>query len=351
MKQPFLLEFLRTYPTKRIAKKLLERESVILTHAELVSPVALVSVLDHIRKLAFDPLIVVSANNKANMRASVQDCLLRAEKLAGETNLPIYNSDLYKNGIVPCIESTETGWTTSCDINTIKLLMANNNVNKVYRFRETALQSDMKRFIQKQSEDTLTNLLLKDDSYKSTVVDVPFGLPGEMLRHCTNGKLNSGVEYRRGISVIENKYNSASLKSLLENSFSKKFKNWGKYEQDLNNSSVYVAGNYFGTAIVHNLTNNVSYLDKFAVDVNQQSSGVAELLWSHLKSHHNTLAWRSRSDNPANSWYLARSDGSFSLNEKWKLFWYGTMDFDHSDSLHKLIDNIPSTFSEENFSK
>eukprot|EP00835_Amoeboradix_gromovi_P006988 NODE_976_length_2646_cov_0.144876.p1 type:complete len:351 gc:universal NODE_976_length_2646_cov_0.144876:167-1219(+) len=350
MKQPFLLEFLRTYPTKRIAKKLLQREAVILIDAERVSTDSLVSVLDHVRKLAFDPLIVVPAEHRNSMRETVQDCLLRSEQLAGETKLPIYNQDIYRNGIVPCIRSTDIGWESGSTIDKIKDLVEYHNVTKIYRFKDNDDTGDSKQFVEIESDDTLTNLLLNDDKFKSTIVDIPLKSPNELFRHCTNGKLTSGVEYRRGISVVENKFNGNNLKDLLEHSFKRQFKNWDQYEKELNNSSVYVAGNYFGTAIVYDISKEVSYLDKFAVNVNQQSSGVAELLWNHLKSNHKTLAWRSRADNPANNWYLSRSDGSFSLNKKWKLFWYGDLQLSYIGALQKLIDDIPSTFS-ENFSK
>ena len=351
MKQPFLLDFLRTYPTKRIAKKLLEKEAVIITNAERVSPEFLGPVLSNIRKLAFDPLIVIPAHLLSNTRRTIQDCLLRSEVMAGLTNLPIYNEGMHNNGIVPCISSTETGWTAKDDIDTIRNLSELHAVTKIYRFQDTRQSKGDKRSIKKETSDKLTNLLLADNMFKSTVVDIDPDNPGELLRHCTIGKLNSGVEYRRGISIVENNFVSKSLRYLLENSFDRKFKNWGQYEQELSKSSVYVAGNYFGTAIVHNLSNDISYLDKFAVNVNQQSTGVAELLWNHLRRNHNVLAWRSRVDNPANSWYLTRSDGSFTLNDKWKLFWYGDLQSTNFDHLQKLIDDIPATFSETNFSK
>eukprot|EP00834_Sanchytrium_tribonematis_P002006 NODE_55_length_29507_cov_0.809712.p9 type:complete len:351 gc:universal NODE_55_length_29507_cov_0.809712:12537-13589(+) len=350
MSQNFLLEFLRTYPTKRIAAKLLQRETVILLNADKVAHKSLALVLQHLEKLAFDPLVVIQSSKQNTIRESVQHCLLKAEEVAGATKLPILHGHLHNHGVVPCIKSTETGWKTGCEVSIIKDLMEKYNVSKVYRFKDQ-IQQNEKKFIQQEGSDDLTNLLLQDNTYNSTVVDVPVKLPGEVFRHCTNGKLQNGIEYRRGIQVSKNEFESLHLKQLLENSFQKRFKSWKEYEQGLRESSVYVAGNYFGTAIVHSLLGKVSYLDKFAVQKEQQSSGVAELLWNHLRSNHKTLAWRSRSDNPANSWYLGKSDGSFSLNDKWKLFWYGNLDLHGVDHLHQLVEEIPSTFSEENFSK
>ena len=349
-RQMFLHELLKTYPTKRIANRLLKRESIIIINAEIAPLTSLRVLLENIKKLDFDPLLVLKSEDLQDKRSSIKQSLVNAENMAGKIDLPVFHQGLFKSGVVPCIKATDTGWEQDKIEDVVFKLVKGQKVNKIYRFGDLKV-SHSKKHIFEPSHDKLLDILLKDQSFKTTILDLQASNVNDIFTHCTNGKFSNGIEYRRGIQVEKNNYDLLMLKSLLESSFNRNFRNWESYAHLLCNSDVFIAGNYFGTAVVFNILPNISYLDKFAVDIHQQSTGIAELLWSHLKSNYPTLAWRSRVDNPANSWYLSRSDGSLSLNKDWKLFWFGDgINPLMIDSLQNAIESIEPTF-DSNFSK
>ncbi|XP_046351786.1 N-acetylglutamate synthase, mitochondrial-like isoform X1 [Haliotis rufescens] len=102
--------------------------------------------------------------------------------------------------------------------------------------------------------------------------------------------------------------------------------------------AVYLSESYNAAAVVLKDDMDVPYLCKFVVSVKAQGEGTGEMLWETLKRDHQQLYWRSRGDNPINSWYFRRSEGSWS-NRDWTVFWYGI----HQPSLSsKLIDSAIS---------
>lgn len=75
------------------------------------------------------------------------------------------------------------------------------------------------------------------------------------------------------------------------------------------------------------------YLCKFCVRKSAQGLGLGDLLWRSLQRDIDRLYWRSRTNNPLNSWYYARSQGSFRTNAHFTVFWYGDDKFEDGASL------------------
>jgi len=63
-------------------------------------------------------------------------------------------------------------------------------------------------------------------------------------------------------------------------------------------------------------------LDKLGISERAQGLGLGATLWNRIRHDHHDLYWRSRPDNPANKWYLARADGMHRTPD-WLVFWYG----------------------------
>jgi acetylglutamate kinase len=83
-------------------------------------------------------------------------------------------------------------------------------------------------------------------------------------------------------------------------------------------------GEYNGCAVVTEGTaHGFYYLCKFCVRKAAQGLGLGDLLWRCLQRDIDKLYWRSRNNNPLNSWYSARCQGSFRTNEHFTVFWYG----------------------------
>ncbi|XP_046562538.1 N-acetylglutamate synthase, mitochondrial-like [Haliotis rubra] len=102
--------------------------------------------------------------------------------------------------------------------------------------------------------------------------------------------------------------------------------------------AVYLSESYNAAAVILKDDMEVPYLCKFVVSVKAQGEGTGEMLWETLKRDHKQLYWRSKGDNPINSWYFRQSEGSWS-NRDWTVFWYGI----HQPSLSsKLIDSAIS---------
>jgi acetylglutamate kinase len=66
----------------------------------------------------------------------------------------------------------------------------------------------------------------------------------------------------------------------------------------------------------------VPLLDKFAVSEGARGEGLAKSLWQRLGEHSPQLIWRSRRENPFNSYYSARADG-FVRRGPWTVYWTG----------------------------
>ncbi|KAH3681587.1 hypothetical protein WICPIJ_007461 [Wickerhamomyces pijperi] len=91
---------------------------------------------------------------------------------------------------------------------------------------------------------------------------------------------------------------------------------------------IIIVGDYDGIAIVTNEFSqstglHVPYLDKFAIS--RKSQGIlalADIIWNLLRqSFGDELLWRSRKNNPVNSWYFQRSSGSYNLSNEFRVFW------------------------------
>ncbi|KAF5385515.1 hypothetical protein D9757_005418 [Collybiopsis confluens] len=156
---------------------------------------------------------------------------------------------------------------------------------------------------------------------------------------------------RRGLAIrvvrTVDEIDRTKMNALLEQSFGRsleevEFYNRLKHTLDF----VIIAGDYAGAAIVTNepcpnLSQPISYLDKFAVLPSHQGDGTVDFLWVALhdesyglghpssanpnggkegQGEGRDLVWRSRVNNPVNKWYFERSSGHVRLGD-WVLFW------------------------------
>lgn len=109
-------------------------------------------------------------------------------------------------------------------------------------------------------------------------------------------------------------------------------------------SVLYLSEGYNAAAIITKEANfDVPYLDKFAVTVQSQGQGTAEMLWESIQQDFPVLFWRSRHVNYINPWYFARSEGSWS-NGRWIVFWRGLSDPKLSYALVEYALSLPESF-------
>lgn len=151
--------------------------------------------------------------------------------------------------------------------------------------------------------------------------------PGDLARELFTHK-GSGTLVRRGEKVQRatawDELDLPRLRGLVESSFGRALA--PDYFERTRLLRAYVSENYRAAVILTDEAEGV-YLDKFAVLEDAQGEGLGRAVWNIMREDTPQLFWRSRHGNPINHFYYAVSDGSF-RQDYWKVFWYGSADFD-----------------------
>jgi bifunctional N-acetylglutamate synthase/kinase len=151
--------------------------------------------------------------------------------------------------------------------------------------------------------------------------------PSELAKELFTHK-GSGTLVRRGEKVFRFEswegVDRERMRELIESSFGRKLLD--DYFERTQPHRVYVSENYRAAMILTN-EDGLIYLDKFAVLDDAQGEGLGRAVWLVMREENPSLFWRSRHGNPINHFYYAESDGCYK-QERWKVFWYGTGDFD-----------------------
>lgn len=185
---------------------------------------------------------------------------------------------------------------------------------------------------------------LLDDSPPSSSVSIttPNGLARELFTHGGSGTL-----VRKGELIIsageKGQLDRWRTEKLVENAFGRELeKTWW---DDLDFVSGYMSETYRAGAIMSRV-GGFTYLDKFAIREDARGEGIARTVWAHMTRDHKTFFWRSRSDNPFNSFYHAEADGS-QRRGYWTVFWKGEEDFDRIAVAVDRISALPASFKWE----
>lgn len=167
------------------------------------------------------------------------------------------------------------------------------------------------------------NTLLKELPTTSSVsITSPDHLAKELFTHGGHGTL---VRNGERVVVLENwdGVDKDRMKALLEESFGRRLD--PEYFTKKAPYRVYLAESYRACAIL-TMENGIPYLDKFAVTNEAQGEGIGGSIWNRFRRENPKLFWRSRSNNPINTWYAQKADGLVKSN-KWWVFWCGMSDF------------------------
>ena len=184
---------------------------------------------------------------------------------------------------------------------------------------------------------------LLDELPLSTSVSIttPDHLAKELFTH-----RGSGTLVRRGEEIL--RYSDAReidgerIERLLESCFKRQLT--PGYWDEKSFYRFYVSDQYRATAIL-TLEEEVPYLDKFGVTEKAQGEGLGGSIWMRMKQENPRLFWRSRVENPINSWYFEEAQGSY-RHDDWVVFWYG---MDSFDEMKRCVDRalaMPATLEE-----
>jgi acetylglutamate kinase len=173
----------------------------------------------------------------------------------------------------------------------------------------------------------------------SVSVTSPDHLAKELFTHRGEGTLvrrGERVSRHEGWSLID----TPRMRSLLEECFGRALDQGYFLEKEP--YRVYLAESYRATAIL-TLEDNVPYLDKFAVTTEAQGEGIGGSIWQRMRKENPKLFWRSRAQNPINTWYAQNADGLYKT-EKWWVFWCGMTGFPEIQSSVERAIAMPATF-------
>ncbi len=186
------------------------------------------------------------------------------------------------------------------------------------------LQGGMKLKI-KQVAEILSQL----PSTASVSITKPENLAKELFTH-----KGSGTLIRKGESIMSHDnletVKKGKLKSLIESSFQRTLVD--TYFEEISLKTALITYCYRAAAIITN-EEGYPFLDKFAVDETAKGEGLGKAIWEKLISQTPEFFWRSRIENPINSFYYKKSDGCQKSGE-WIVFWVG---FNDMQLIQKLI--------------
>lgn len=115
-----------------------------------------------------------------------------------------------------------------------------------------------------------------------------------------------------------------ALPDLLERSFSRELRSGWLEQQDI--IGLLMADSARAAALIIRGHQGVPYLDKIMVTPEARGEGLGAALWQSLRGRFPAMYWRSRVNNPINSWYFRRAQTAHRLG-RWVVFTQGVSDF------------------------
>jgi acetylglutamate kinase len=141
-------------------------------------------------------------------------------------------------------------------------------------------------------------------------------LAKELFTHQGKGTFVSMGEHIHNHYVM-GKAVELQLKSLLESTFKRKLKN--DFIKSIDMKSLIISESGQAAALITKGQNGMAYLNKFAVTPLAQGQGLGKSVWQQLLLIYPKIYWRSRLDNPINTWYSKQADCSYK-KDGWMVF-------------------------------
>lgn len=302
-------------------------------------PVILVSTKNKRESLLINRLIAVIKKNDGVLKKislSSYKKTLNAVKLTDSVIKTI------KSGFQPLLEIKLEGSNKLTSLDLAKTLLGKINPRKILVFSNNGglklksgallsyleIDPDLERLY--KNKQITKKVFLEINKYKSLLEETnsyrkkvhvqivsPEGLLKELFTIQGSGtylNLRNEVQIFNGYENV----NILKLKKTIEKSFNFKLKsNYEFSKQDI----ILKNENSSALAIMKKV-GDMYYLDKFAVDPENQSEGWGGSLWREISSLDKPLFWRTRKTNPLQSWYLKKADGHQRAGE-WYIFWIG----------------------------
>jgi acetylglutamate kinase len=156
----------------------------------------------------------------------------------------------------------------------------------------------------------------------SVSITEPINLPKELFTDSGSGTL-----IKQGYSVQSHQLPNTSVQEQFKNIIEASFRgtlesNFFKTQDNLN---IFMTSCKRATIAISN-DFKIPYMDKFAVLPEAKGEGLGAGIWYEMRKVYPQVFWRSRPNNPVNSFYTSICEGC-QKQEEWHIFWIGIEDF------------------------
>ncbi len=156
----------------------------------------------------------------------------------------------------------------------------------------------------------------------SVSITEPVNLPKELFTDSGSGTL-----IKHGYSVVQhelpNQGTEKHFKNIIETSFSGKLAD--DFFDNSNNLKIFMTSCKRATIAISN-DFSIPYMDKFGVIPEAKGEGLGAGIWHEMRKVYPQVFWRSRPNNPINSFYTSICEGCQKQDE-WHIFWIGISDY------------------------
>ena len=195
------------------------------------------------------------------------------------------------------------------------------NVNLALEYEEL-MQEEWLHSGMKLKLEQIKSLLDHLPKTASVSITEPINLPKELFTDSGSGTL-----IKHGYSVVQHhlpdKDVEDQFRKIVETSFNGKLvDNFFNSPKDLN---IFMTSCKRATiAISKDFT--IPYMDKFGVIPEAKGEGLGAGIWHEMRKVYPQVFWRSRPNNPINSFYTSICEGC-QKQDDWHIFWIGISDY------------------------
>lgn len=284
-----------------------------------------------------------------NIEATIQSGALPIVSCFGESKggqVLNINADLAATALVEAIRPHKIVFLTSTGglLNNKGEIISAINLQSDY---ETLVNADWVHSGMRLKLEQIKSLLDNLPQTASVSITSAKHLTKELFTHRGSGTLVRSGESFMTYSALTNAQKTTLCK-LLERCFGRALQSG--YLDSLDIDRVLCSSSFRAAAVITLDTENIPYLDKFAVTPTAQGEGLGSTLWAQLIDQFPKLYWRARTQNPINPWYLKQADAMV-RQDGWLVYGVGFENISELDRAASRARAIPESWQPSNLDR